>query len=648
MGLRIFEGEEALNDITFSYKANFFLFATLESARPIAQGRVPQTSAAFPVLTGMFVSGMAYLDRPIPAGYFLFPDLSVRHEGKYRLSFNLYEETKDLNDMDAHPSENSRLGRNRVRTAGSHAPTWFVDWRLEVKSKPFTVFSAKKFPGLAESTSLSRIVAEQGCRVRIRRDVRMRRRDHKPAADIDAVPNEDDVDDDEPEFEDDAPAVRPGAAVEQIAPVNIPAAASIPAPRAPPTPSPESHGSSAVSASASAADAAQAQAQHHQHYHQQHQQQQQQQQHHHQQHKQHNLQPQSQQSQQQQQQQHQQQQQQQAQYQQYNNPLLAVRDMPAPSSTPAPYGAEPRRRTSGQDGAAYGPSAYSGTYSSAPAVSTHPQQVQYAQHSYAVAPPPPSPLPPPPSYSTMSYIQTGSNGRVSHNGYPTSQTSHETLDTAPKSRRLSMSNQQPAPPLPSSLNNMPMNSSYSYHDSGLGRPPSVVGRTPYGAPPQSQPPAVAPPAPRTPTPTSVLADHPLPPLNVAIPGDPRYRTMPSSATPASASFVAPPPLLPVASGSDPASMMPPPPSARPAVTSSSDIMRATKRPYGAAFDSSQLNASLRDGMRPSEDSVGNDTLIPDDDEDADSVFDAQEMLRLRMQYKRADGTEISRRPPSTS
>lgn len=195
---------------------------------------------------------------------------------------------------------------------------------------------------------------------------------------------------------------------------------------------------------------------------------------------------------------------------------------------------------------------------------------------------------------------------------------------------------------------MPMNSSYPYHDNGLGRPSSVVGRTPYGAPPQSQPPAVAPPAPRTPTPTSALADHPLPPLNVAIPGDPRYRTMPSSATPASASFVAPPPLLPVASGSDPASMMPPPPSARLAVTSSSDIMRATKRPYGAVFDSSQLNASLRDGMRPSEDSVGNDTLIPDDDEDADSVFDAQEMLRLRMQYKRADGTEISRRPPSTS
>ena len=45
------------------------------------------------------------------------------------------------------------------------------DWRMEVKSDLFTVYSAKKFPGLAESTNLSRTVAEQGCRVRIRRDV---------------------------------------------------------------------------------------------------------------------------------------------------------------------------------------------------------------------------------------------------------------------------------------------------------------------------------------------------------------------------------------------------------------------------------------------------------------------------------------------
>ncbi|EFW98941.1 sexual development activator [Grosmannia clavigera kw1407] len=167
--LRIFEGPtvEQAKDITFTYNANFFLFATLEHARVIAHGRVQAPSAATPpVLTGMPVSGMAYLDRPQEAGYFLFPDLSVRHEGRYRLTFNLYEQTKETGDLDKDSAEMAES----------------FDWRMEVKSNDFTVYSAKKFPGLTESTALSRTVAEQGCRVRIRRDVRMRRREGKSAA----------------------------------------------------------------------------------------------------------------------------------------------------------------------------------------------------------------------------------------------------------------------------------------------------------------------------------------------------------------------------------------------------------------------------------------------------------------------------------
>jgi len=179
--LRIFEGPSAETDITFSYNANFFLFATLENARHLAQGRVPPPSQpAFPVLTGTPVAGMAYLDRPAPAGYFIFPDLSVRHEGKYRLSFSLYEELKEQKDMDSETPQHAEIQKS------AH-----VSHRLEVKSIPFTVFSAKKFPGLTESTALSRMVAEQGCRVRIRRDVRMRRRENKSSRDFD------DFDDDE-------------------------------------------------------------------------------------------------------------------------------------------------------------------------------------------------------------------------------------------------------------------------------------------------------------------------------------------------------------------------------------------------------------------------------------------------------------------
>ena len=176
MELRIFDDND---DVTFGYNANFFLFATLENARTIAQGRVPQSQASFPVLTGTPVAGMAYLDRPNPAGYFIFPDLSVRHEGKYRLAFSLYEELKEHKDADKDESPSAKT-TNPGTPNGSH-----VSYRLEVKSTPFTVFSAKKFPGLTESTTLSRIVAEQGCRVRIRRDVRMRRRDNKHSKDWD-------------------------------------------------------------------------------------------------------------------------------------------------------------------------------------------------------------------------------------------------------------------------------------------------------------------------------------------------------------------------------------------------------------------------------------------------------------------------------
>jgi hypothetical protein len=109
---------------------------------------------------------MVYLDRPEPAGYFIFPDLSVRHEGKYRLGFSLYEELKDAKDAD-------QIDDSAAAPQGEAQ----INHRLEVKSEPFTVYSAKKFPGLKSSTQLSRTVADQGCRVRIRREVRMRRRE---------------------------------------------------------------------------------------------------------------------------------------------------------------------------------------------------------------------------------------------------------------------------------------------------------------------------------------------------------------------------------------------------------------------------------------------------------------------------------------
>ncbi|KAE8135146.1 velvet factor-domain-containing protein [Aspergillus pseudotamarii] len=184
--LRVYESDpnDDLNktDITFAYNANFFLYATLETARPMAQGRFAPNPTC-PVLTGVPVAGVAYLDRPSQAGYFIFPDLSVRHEGVYRLNFHLYEETKESKDANENAPIQSSM--SNAMPSKPMAPKSFLDFRLEVVSVPFTVFSAKKFPGLTTSTSLSRVIAEQGCRVRIRRDVRMRRRGEKRTDDYD-------------------------------------------------------------------------------------------------------------------------------------------------------------------------------------------------------------------------------------------------------------------------------------------------------------------------------------------------------------------------------------------------------------------------------------------------------------------------------
>ena len=182
--LRVYEGEDNnLKDITISFhNVNFFLFATLE-ARPIAHGRIHTPGPpSVAVLNGCNVAGVNYLERPSPAGYFIFPDLSVRHEGFYRLTFGLYEQVKDPNDADPErPFPNPADSIARSDVPGPPQMHNSSVQRLEVKSEEFQVYSAKKFPGLDRSTGLSIGLSDQGCRVRIRRDVRMRKRP-KPKA----------------------------------------------------------------------------------------------------------------------------------------------------------------------------------------------------------------------------------------------------------------------------------------------------------------------------------------------------------------------------------------------------------------------------------------------------------------------------------
>lgn len=177
--LRVFNGN---TDITSVYDATFMLYASLEVARPIAAGKM-HTPPSIPVLSGVAVASAAYLEKPTPAAYFIFPDLSVRHEGWYRLKFSLFEGIKHQCDADV---ENPFIRTSQGSEDGASAPVRHESManRLEVQTVPFQVYSAKKFPGLSSSTALSKTVSEQGCRVRIRRDIRQRKRPQKAEPEI--------------------------------------------------------------------------------------------------------------------------------------------------------------------------------------------------------------------------------------------------------------------------------------------------------------------------------------------------------------------------------------------------------------------------------------------------------------------------------
>ncbi|PWZ00977.1 hypothetical protein BCV70DRAFT_86388 [Testicularia cyperi] len=100
-------------------------------------------------------------------GFFVFPDLSIRVEGRYRLKLCLFE----------------TIGHT-------------VHHCRSIYSDPFHVYTAKRFPGMEESTRLSRSFAEQGLKVRVRKHPRSRRRgskrvkDESDASDVEPLPTD--------------------------------------------------------------------------------------------------------------------------------------------------------------------------------------------------------------------------------------------------------------------------------------------------------------------------------------------------------------------------------------------------------------------------------------------------------------------------
>ncbi|KAI5378000.1 hypothetical protein J4E82_003382 [Alternaria postmessia] len=91
-----------------------------------------------------------------PGFWFVLQDLSVRTEGTFRLKLSLF-------DIGAGDGTNGTVHLNGPsKGKGPCLATNYTD--------PFTVYSAKKFPGVIESTKLSKCFAQQGIKIPIRKD----------------------------------------------------------------------------------------------------------------------------------------------------------------------------------------------------------------------------------------------------------------------------------------------------------------------------------------------------------------------------------------------------------------------------------------------------------------------------------------------
>lgn len=102
--------------------------------------------------------------------WFVLQDLSVRTEGNFRLRFSfvnvgLPPPVPGMVTSSPMPLGNGNGNGNGVNLNTKKAPILAACF-----SEVFTVFSAKKFPGVVESTNLSKCFATQGIKIPIRKD----------------------------------------------------------------------------------------------------------------------------------------------------------------------------------------------------------------------------------------------------------------------------------------------------------------------------------------------------------------------------------------------------------------------------------------------------------------------------------------------
>jgi len=97
--------------------------------------------------------------------WFVLQDLSVRTEGWFRLKMNLFNLAEFVVSDDGNKANSSNV---KLLDEAPCLATAF--------SQPFKVFSAKKFPGVIETTNLSRQFAKQGIKIPIRKDGNSKKR----------------------------------------------------------------------------------------------------------------------------------------------------------------------------------------------------------------------------------------------------------------------------------------------------------------------------------------------------------------------------------------------------------------------------------------------------------------------------------------
>ncbi|KAJ2004383.1 hypothetical protein GGI04_001611 [Coemansia thaxteri] len=144
--------QATLYDETGTHKVAADGSPVIAASHQPTEARPTVRACDFPIL-GSPISSMHYVrDLSEQLGlFFCFPDIRVRASGQFRLLFSLFEL----------PSTSP----NNTRPAFTH---------INIMSGVFTVYTAKDFPGVGESTPLSKKLSGQGVSIPIRNKTRLK------------------------------------------------------------------------------------------------------------------------------------------------------------------------------------------------------------------------------------------------------------------------------------------------------------------------------------------------------------------------------------------------------------------------------------------------------------------------------------------